>query len=396
MTRRILWVSGQLPPLVGGIQEYNVQVLRRLARHAEIHVACSWRHRAGGADVTLHPLRSVNGAASPAGWREAQAELRSLVDAIAPDHVHFGDAGAAAHAVALPDALRKTATAHGNDLSSPWVECGGQPAGQAVVRGLDRCARVIAVSQHTADLARSAGVSTPIRVITSGCDLERFHPRPVDRAGVLRAFGLPGDVPLLLTVGRLAARKGQSTVMAALARLDRPVAWICVGSGPRRRRLVLRRWLRGPRRRVRFVRHVSGPELAVLYNACDLFVLVPEQRRSRAGLDSEGFGLVYHEAGACGRPVIGADAAGCREAVIDGVTGLLVPPGDPAALALAMARLLADPDLAARMGRAGLAHVRAAGGWERTAALLLTAMTDREDLECGFSTTRSTEPAWAI
>jgi type III pantothenate kinase len=84
-------------------------------------------------------------------------------------------------------------------------------------------------------------------------------------------------------------------------------------------------------------------------------------------VDSEGFGLVYLEAAACGAAVIASDGAGCREAVVDGCTGLLVPPGDPATLAEALGRVLRDRSLAESMGRAGSAFVHASGGWARLA-----------------------------
>jgi phosphatidyl-myo-inositol dimannoside synthase len=394
MRRRILWVSAQLPPEVGGIQQYNREILARLSRTEEVHVACAPGQRVEECrTVASHALRFAGGAPSERAWRRVQVEMRALVDAVAPEHVHFGDAGAAALAGALPAGVRSSATIHGNDLSSPWMQCGDRPAMQEIVRGLNRCACVVAVSEHTASLARASGVEVPVRVIHSGCDLERFRPQPVDRERLLRSFALPVRLPLVLTVGRLVARKGHSTVMAALVELRRPVSWISIGTGPRRRRLVLQKWLRGPRRRVRFVDHVPDARLVDLYNACDLFVLVPEQRPSPAGVDSEGFGLVYREAGACGRPVIGADAAGCREAVIHGETGLLVPPNDPRALAAAMARLLADPDHAARLGRAGREQARATGTWERTAALLLACITEEEGTQCASSITRSTARA---
>ena len=98
-------------------------------------------------------------------------------------------------------------------------------------------------------------------------------------------------------------------------------------------------------------------------------------RRSRVGLDSEGYGLVYREAAACKRPAIAANIAGCREAVIHGRTGLLVPPDDAVALSRAMTTLLDDPSYAAELGASAYQHVRAAGGWDQTAAQLLSTLT---------------------
>ena len=96
-------------------------------------------------------------------------------------------------------------------------------------------------------------------------------------------------------------------------------------------------------------------------------VLTPEEMHYTKYIDSEGFGLVFQEAGACAKPVIGSDISGCRDAVIDGATGLLVPPGDANALAAAMQRVLQEPGLAEELGNNALHFLRASGGWGRFA-----------------------------
>jgi phosphatidylinositol alpha-1,6-mannosyltransferase len=119
------------------------------------------------------------------------------------------------------------------------------------------------------------------------------------------------------------------------------------------------------------VGEISNQDLLALYNACDIFVLASEEREDGRSLDSEGFGLVFHEAGACGKPVIATDISGCKEAVLDGITGLLVPQADPQALADRIEYLLSNPEVANALGRGGLALVRALGGWDRLAFQVL-------------------------
>jgi phosphatidylinositol alpha-1,6-mannosyltransferase len=113
---------------------------------------------------------------------------------------------------------------------------------------------------------------------------------------------------------------------------------------------------------------ITNENLRALYNACDIFVLVPGEQNFGGRLDSEGFGLVFLEAAACGKPVIASDVSGCRDAVVQNETGLLVPPDDPSALAEAIAYLTGDPVAATMLGARGLASVRAAGGWRRVAS----------------------------
>ncbi len=77
--------------------------------------------------------------------------------------------------------------------------------------------------------------------------------------------------------------------------------------------------------------------------------------------------MVLHEAGACGKPVVSSALAGCQDAVIDGGTGILVPPGDPAPLSEALERVLTNAALAKSLGDGGLSLVRMSGGWARLA-----------------------------
>ena len=113
---------------------------------------------------------------------------------------------------------------------------------------------------------------------------------------------------------------------------------------------------RGLTRAVRLAGFLAPPELEASYRTADLFAL---PCREEAGGDTEGFGLVFLEAGARGLPVIGGRTAGVVEAVRDGETGLLVDGEDPAAIAAACASLLQDRERAAALGRAGRARVEA-------------------------------------
>ena len=88
------------------------------------------------------------------------------------------------------------------------------------------------------------------------------------------------------------------------------------------------------------------------------------------GVDVEGFGMVFLEANACGRPVVASRSGGVPEAVAEGESGLLVPPDDPAATAAAIVRILADPALAARLAERGRARAEARFAWPLQAARL--------------------------
>ena len=152
---------------------------------------------------------------------------------------------------------------------------------------------------------------------------------------------------VILTTGRWVASeryKGMDTLITALPRLL--TTWpelqlVLAGSGDDRAWLEDFAEKNGVERHVHFLTGLSNEELAACYKACEVFAL-PSR--------GEGFGLVYLEAMACGKPVIGGAHGGAPELIQDGVTGYLVPHGDPIQLATALQTLLADPQHAKEMG----------------------------------------------
>jgi phosphatidylinositol alpha-1,6-mannosyltransferase len=157
---------------------------------------------------------------------------------------------------------------------------------------------------------------------------------------------------VLLTVGRLIERKGHDTVIRAMVEIRRAfpdVVYVVAGSGPDEARLrSLATSLDLPSDAVRFVGEVRQDELAVYYSLADVFVM-PNRI---VGSDVEGFGLVFLEAALSGRPAIGGRSGGAIDAIVDGVTGLLVDPNSGVAFTEAAHRLLSDSALAGRMGAA--------------------------------------------
>ena len=104
------------------------------------------------------------------------------------------------------------------------------------------------------------------------------------------------------------------------------------------------------------------------YDGCDVFALCSREQPSPRGLGFEGFGIALLEAGARGKAVIGGRSGGVPDAVADGVSGVLVDPTAPEAVAAAMLPLLRDPELRRRMGEQGRARVRSHFHWDRAAA----------------------------
>jgi glycosyltransferase involved in cell wall biosynthesis len=185
----------------------------------------------------------------------------------------------------------------------------------------------------------------------------------------------PDLLHTILFVGRLVERKGVAVLLEALARLRsaRPVRLWVVGDGPLREPLRRRAEELGIADRVEFPGFVSEEELSRRFRDCDVFVL-PAIRDAKG--DVEGLGVVLIEALLHARPVVASDSGGIRDIVRDGETGLLVPPGDAAALAAALRRVLEEPELAVRLVQTGRRHVATHFSWD-TIIDRLAALYDR-------------------
>jgi glycosyltransferase involved in cell wall biosynthesis len=165
---------------------------------------------------------------------------------------------------------------------------------------------------------------------------------------------------VILTVARINPRKGQREVITALQALpdslrDRVEYWLVGGHNKENYAAALTAAAARADFPVRFLGDIPDEKLGAIYAQADIFAMTSMPHRHSV----EGFGLVYLEAGVHGLPVVAHAIGGVPEAVIDGETGLLVAPGDGAALTTAFARLLGDPALRRRLGEAGRARARA-------------------------------------
>jgi glycosyltransferase involved in cell wall biosynthesis len=222
--------------------------------------------------------------------------------------------------------------AHYVPLTRPLVEAA---ALRLSTRFAARADAVIAPSALIRDQLRARGVASPIAVVPTGVDLDRF--RPSAQAAARRALGLTAAGPLVLYVGRLDREKSVDRVLLAFDRIAGTLGgarlWL-VGQGTEA--APLRRMAAGlvARNRVHFAGVRAHESLAVWYQAADLFLFASE---------TETQGLVLAEAAACGLPAVAVIAPGCDEVVRDGETGILTK-SDPAALAEAAIGLLLDAE----------------------------------------------------
>jgi phosphatidylinositol alpha-1,6-mannosyltransferase len=358
-----LLVTNDFPPKIGGIQSYLYELWRRLP----------------APDTTV--LTTPH--ADAADWDQAQpfrverTRQRFLLPTPAlADHVNDLareiDAGIVfvdpmlplGHLVPRLAARPTIVVAHGAEITV----YGHLPVTAPLARrALRRATGLVAAGHYPAEqAARVAGHSVPTLVIPPGVDPERFRPRDAAaRAATRTRFGFAPDAPLVLGVSRLVPRKGFDVLLDAVAGLD-GVQVAIAGAGRDAARLSRRAARLGGR--ARLLGRVPDAELPDLYASADVFAMLCRDRWG--GLEAEGFGIVFLEAAACGVPAVAGRSGGADEAVVDGVTGVVVEPHDVAAVRAALDRLLGDEVLRARLGAAARRRAVEEYAYDRLAARL--------------------------
>ncbi|HEX5436122.1 MAG TPA: glycosyltransferase [Gemmatimonadaceae bacterium] len=377
MARRVLLLNYEYPPLGGGAGVAAAALANTLAQQGvwvDVVTAADRAAAAPGSDVIVqrgrdglevHRVRIVRKGVHQTGMRGAGGYLRAALPVVRRlvrrrryDVVHcfFSlPTGALLPAAGLRD-LPVVVSLRGSDV--PGYDCANRSlvAMHALLRPLTRwiwrrADRVVVVSDGLGRLARETDRTLDYAVIPNGVDMQLFHPPGAP------ARADPNSVIRLLAVARLIARKGIADVLHALARLERGRFHLeIVGSGPDAARLTALTAELGLTNAVRFTGAVRNRgELAERYRAADLFTLAPHH---------EAFGNVFAEALASGLPVVGSTVGGIPELVRDQSNGLLVPPGEPEALAAAIQRLAADPARRRAMAIRNRTHAEQALSWE--------------------------------
>lgn len=345
---RVTQINKYYPPHLGGI-EYHVRYLSEALvshDHAQVRAIVSnegpetVREVLGGVDV-LRLGRAFAASSTPVAYG-MPAAIR--LEATRPDpadllHLHFpypwGEVSWMRARAGLPTVL----TYHSDIVR--------QKAALAVYSPLLRgfLKRVDLIISGSPNLVEHSEFLRPVaakcRVVPFGYDLTRYAatPETLARAAKLR----DGHTrPIVLFVGRLVYYKGVDVLVRAMADVEADL--VVIGTGPLECTMREIAVAAGIADRITFMPPVPDDELVAWYHAADVFCLPSVER-------SEAFGAVQVEAHACGTPVVSTDLpTGVPFVNQDGVTGLIVPPGDAVALGGALRRLVDDPELRAKLG----------------------------------------------
>lgn len=354
---RILLVTNDFPPKIGGIQSYLRDFVATLDPRDVVVFASTQESPAefdAAADykVIRWPRRVM--LPTPATVRRMQEIIR----AENIDIVWFGAAAPLAlmgKAAKEAGATRVVATTHGHEVGWSMV-----PVARQCLRRIGDYADVITyISDYT--LRRLRGPFGPYprwEHLPSGVSVENFSPAtPEQRAAAKAEFGVNG--PTIVCISRFVPRKGQDQLLRAmpLVREEFPDAQLLlIGRGRYRAALVELADMYCPDAVIQ-----EAESIDTALHAADVFAM-PARTRG-GGLDVEGLGIVYLEAQACGVPVIAGDSGGAPETVT-GETGVVVKGSSVEELAQGLKALLGDPHRRQQMGQAGRRHVEENWTWQ--------------------------------
>lgn len=399
MARHVL-VTNDFPPKVGGIQAYLWELWQRLDPETFVVLTASSHPDAPAFDAQQSArgirVERVAGRILYFPTSAARDRVRQLAGEVGASLVVFDPAlplGLLGPSLGIPYGV----VLHGAEVAVPARFPGSRDLLAGVLR---RSSLVISAGAYPASEAVSAAGIPPATLAASGgparpglpaaldpgplhvmvppgVDCGRIAPlRAADRRAARRRLGLPERGLLVASVSRLVPRKGMDVLVEASRRLvpSFPSLTVAIaGRGREAERLAAQ--VRRSSAPVRLLGALPEEDKAALLGAADVFAMVCHDRW--AGLEQEGFGVVFLEAAAAGTPQVAGDSGGAADAVEDGVTGLVVRrPEDPGDVAMALRRLLSDDGLRRRMGKAARRRAERAHDYGVLAGRLAAALAE--------------------
>jgi alpha-maltose-1-phosphate synthase len=365
-------LTREYPPEVYGGAGVHVEYLaRELADLVSLTVHCQGADRPGA--VAHQPWDRLAGANQALATISADVSMASAAAAADVVHSHTWYANLAGHLASLLSGAPHVVTVHSLEPLRPWKaeQLGGGYALSSWCEriALESAAAVIAVSAGMRDDVLGcypAVAADRVQVIRNGIDTSEYAPDP--GTDVLERYGVDPGRPLVVFVGRITRQKGLPVLLRAAAQFGPDTQLMLCAGQPDTTELAaevtaLVQDLRETRSGVIWLSGMlARPEVIQLLSHATAFVCPSLY---------EPLGIVNLEAMACGTAVVASRVGGIPEVVADGETGLLVPPGDPAALADAVNVLVRDQALAAAMGRRGRERAVAEFDWAGIAAQTL-------------------------
>ncbi|MGD0192022.1 MAG: glycosyltransferase family 4 protein [Rhizomicrobium sp.] len=352
MDIRVLLVTGEFPPDVGGIASHVAELAQALAPRLPglevIHPRNLWRSAAEWSPhgVAVHRPGLVKG--EPLYQSMLHSWLKRKLARAPVDILHV-------HGVRPLGATRglRAKTVFTNHSSGFLARLRASPARKRhTARLLEHVDYLIGPSDELVGAARSFGYAGPAAMVSNGVDAKRFSPGP---STFRRAHGIGEQETVVLLARRLVGKNGVTDFAKAVGELDAKAVRIVIAGDGDQRAEMIRIFAEGRvLDRVLFLGAVPNTDMPPVYRAADISVLPSHaEATSISGLEAMATGL----------PLIGTRVGGIPAIIADGATGLLVEPRQPRAMAAALSRLIADREAQKEMGAAARQRVEREFSW---------------------------------
>ena len=375
---RLILITQDFPPDFGGIQTYCLEHAKRLNEFCDdFAIICPDKPNAERIDCVLDfPVYRLNIKNSHLVFSlfKNLEEIIEKHDADATFHAQWHTTWPAIKLRRKGDLKKVFCSGHGRELIfNPYKNV---PALDSLFektrkKCLQETDHNYPVSDYNSEMMGELGVPKERKtVVINGTDPDQFF--PVDAQKLISEMRLQGK-KIILTVTRIIRRKGVDLVIEAVNKLKNEIPdiiYVVVGDGPeleKCKELVKELNLDDY---VHFTGKVPYEELNPFYNMCDVFVMVPRSDETEV----EGFGIVYLEANACKKPVIGSNSAGIPSSILHKKTGLLVEEENVDELIKALNTILSDESYAKKLGEQGFERVIENANWDSVSKKLFNEM----------------------
>ncbi|UXP30914.1 glycosyltransferase family 4 protein [Reichenbachiella agarivorans] len=378
------FITQDFPPALGGIQTYSAELVTRLNQmgmsvtvHAPNHEGAQTLDQSLDYKVCRYNVPNPYLGARLLFGYKSHLE-KNHVDVVF--HAQWQTTIASIRAKRNGAKIRIFCAAHARELFLNPLSL--SKSGQLSARFVERRKRLFQqvdhffpVSNYTASLLIDAGVKTEkITVIPNGTNPQRFFPSDGDGKELRKKLGF-GARKIIYSISRLVPTKGIDTILDAMPLVIKKhsdALYVIGGTGPDEQRLKTKVMALGLSNHVFFTGRIADDQLNAYYNMADVFVMVSRQEK----VNVEGFGIVFLEANACEKPVIGSYTGGIPDAVLEGETGFLVGSDDTQTLSERINQLMSNEELSLSMGKKGRDRVLSQFNWDTVANRLYTRMKE--------------------
>ncbi len=386
MTKKTLLIPGDFPPEVSGIATYFHEIWKFYDSKQHYILAAQYKNaKKFDSQSNLSIIRTT----VPTGNNQLSKIFKSLVYFFRTLFLHFNHRFSLIHCgQVLSSGL--TGWLMNRLFNIPYViyvygsetyRFGNNKQLMKLIQiVLNNAALIIPNSEFTMTEFLQLGIDRhKFKIITPGVDTKRFSPALPD-SDLVKKYHLK-DKKVLLTVARLDERKGHDKMIEAIAQLKKDIpniVYLIVGKGREKSRLEKLVNQYNVTDNVIFCGYVADNDLPKYYNLCDVFVLLNRQTKTDEALsgDYEGFGIVFLEASACGKPVIAGNFGGIRDAVQDNQSGFIIDGTNLEEITAVTRKLLTSKALNSKIGIIGRSRVEKSFQWQIISRKLAQAIKD--------------------